>query len=183
MSELRAAHRYAKALIDLAVEQKNIEVVKTDLELFRTTLRANANLLQVVKSPVVSNNDKIVILNKIFGQSMHPSTMSFFNLVVRKNRSYILKEIYEAFIDQYNQIHNIITATVKTALPIDAAVAQEVTRFVEKQSGKKVTLNTITDPSLIGGLVIQIGDNLYDASVSGKINKIRQNLLNTYISK
>ncbi len=183
MSELRAAHRYAKALIDLAVEQKNIEEVKSDLELFRTTLRSNLALMQIMKSPVVTNNDKIAILNKIFSQKINPSTMGFFDLVVRKNRSFILKEIYEAFIDQYNQLHNIITATVKTASPIDAAVAKEVTGFVEKQTGKKVTLNTITDPSLIGGLVVQIGDNLYDASVSGKINKIRQNLLNTYISK
>lgn len=183
MSELRAAHRYAKALVDLAMEQKNIEVVKADLELFRTTLRANVSLLSVIKSPVVTNNDKIAIINKIFNQKMTPSTLAFFDLVIRKNRSFILKEIYEAFIDQYNSIHNIITATVKTATPIDATVQQEVTRFVEKQSGKKVILNTITEPSLIGGLVIQIGDNLYDASVSGKINKIKQNLLNTYISK
>lgn len=183
MSELRAAHRYAKALVDLAMEQKNIEVVKTDLELFHATLEANLNLSQIIKSPVVTNDDKAAIIHKIFDQKMTASTLAFFDLVVRKNRSFILKEIYNAFIEQYNAIHNIIKATVKTASPIDAAVQQEVTRFVEKQSGKKVTLNTVTDPSLIGGLVIQIGDSLYDASVSGKINKIKQNLLNTYISK
>ena len=183
MSEVRVASRYAKSLIDLSKEQQILDKVKSDMGVFQQTTSRNIPLQSLLKSPVVNNGDKIVILNKIFGASFQKLTLEFFTIVVRKNRSSVLESIAQSFMDQYNELNNIISASVKTAQPIDAAVTAEVTNFIEKQSGKKVALTASVDPSLIGGLVIQVGDNLYDASISGKLNKVKQNLLNTYISK
>lgn len=183
MSEQRVASRYAKSLLDLSKEQNVLEAVKNDITEFQRIVKENISLHTMLKSPVVNNGDKIAVLKKVFEQSFNKMTISFLAIVVRKNRSAVLESISEAFLQQYNDFNNIISATVKTAQAIDAAVTAEVTQFIEKQSGKKVALTTIIDPSLIGGLVIQIGDNLYDASISGKINKVKQNLLNTYISK
>lgn len=183
MSELRVASRYAKSLIDLSKEQQIIDKVKGDMDVFQQTVSQNISLRSLLKSPVVNNGDKITILSKVFGPSFQKLTIDFFSIVVRKNRSSVLETISESFMAQYNELNNIISATVKTAQPIDAAVTADVTHFIEKQSGKKVSLTASVDPSLIGGLVIQVGDNLYDASISGKLNKVKQNLLNTYISK
>jgi F-type H+-transporting ATPase subunit delta len=183
MSEHRVASRYAKSLIDLSKEQQIIDTVKQDLIVFQQTLHQNISLQSILKSPVVANGDKIAILKKVFEKSFHKLTIDFFTLVVRKNRSSVLESISQAFMEQYNEFNNIISASVKTAQAIDATVTAEVIRFIETQSGKKVALTATVDPSLIGGLVIQIGDNLYDASISGKLNKVKQNLLNTYISK
>lgn len=183
MSEQRVASRYAKSLIDLAKEQNVLEAVKNDIIQFQRIAKQNHSLQTMLKSPVVNNGDKIAVLNKVFNTGFNAMTLSFFAIVVRKNRSAVLESISEAFLQQYNDLNNIISATVKTAQAIDTSVTAEVTQFIEKQSGKKVSLTTVIDPSLIGGLVIQIGDNLYDASISGKINKVKQNLLNTYISK
>jgi F-type H+-transporting ATPase subunit delta len=183
MSELRVASRYAKSLIDLSKEQQILDKVKADLTVFQKTVHQNVSLQSLLKSPVVNNGDKIAILKKVFGASFQKLTIDFFSIVVRKNRSSVLETISQSFMDQYNDLNNIISATVKTAQAIDASVTAEVTSFIEKQSGKKVALTASVDPSLIGGLVIQVGDNLYDASISGKLNKVKQNLLNTYISK
>ncbi len=183
MSEQRVASRYAKSLLDLSKEQNVLEAVKNDMIQFQLIAKQNISLQTMLKSPVVNNGDKMAVLKKIFASGFNPMTISFFAIVVRKNRAAVLESISETFLQQYNDFNNIISATVKTAQPIDAAVTAEVTQFIEKQSGKKVALTTIIDPSLIGGLVIQVGDNLYDASISGKINKVKQNLLNTYISK
>jgi F-type H+-transporting ATPase subunit delta len=183
MSELRVASRYAKSLIDLSKEQQILDTVKNDLSVFQQTLRQNAALQNLLKSPIVTNGDKIAVLNKIFGKSFQKLTLDFFKIVVNKNRAAVLESISTSFMDQYNALNNIISASVKTAQAIDATVAAEVTSFIEKQSGKKVSLTTSVDPTLIGGLVIQVGDNLYDASIAGKLNKVKQNLLNTYISK
>jgi F-type H+-transporting ATPase subunit delta len=183
MSEQRVASRYAKALIDMSKEQQIIDIVKNDLSVFQQTVHQNVQLQHLLKSPVVNNGDKIAILNKVFGKSFQKITLDFFGIVVRKNRSSVLEAISQSFMDQYNDINNIISATVKTAQAIDANVTAEITAFIEKQSGKKVAITASVDPSLIGGLVIQVGDNLYDASISGKLNKVKQNLLNTYISK
>jgi F-type H+-transporting ATPase subunit delta len=72
---------------------------------------------------------------------------------------------------------------VKTAVAVSDEVIAEVRSFIEKQTGKKVILETSVNPELIGGLVIQMEDKLYDASISGKLRKAKQELLNTYISK
>jgi F-type H+-transporting ATPase subunit delta len=183
MSEQRVAGRYAKSLIDLSKEQNILDIVKNDMLIFKQTLHQNIALLSMLKSPVVNGGDKIAVLKKIFEPTFHKLTIAFFNIVVRKNRALVLGSISEAFLEQYNDFNNIISASVKTAQPIDAATSAEVTQFIEKQSGKKVALAATVDPSLIGGLVIQVGDNLYDASIAGKLNKVKQNLLNTYISK
>jgi len=183
MSEYKVASRYAKSLIDISKEQNTIEVILGDITLFQQTVKSSIALQSLLKNPVVNSGDKIAILHKLFDKSFNKTTMAFFDIVVRKKRANVLSVIAETFVEQYNILNNIIEATVKTAQPIDASVTAEIIEFIAKQSGKKVVLKTVISPALIGGLVIQIGDNLYDASISGRINKIKQNLLNTYISK
>jgi F-type H+-transporting ATPase subunit delta len=183
MSEFKIATRYAKSLIDLSKEQNTLDVIKGDIDSFQQTVNSSIALQNLLRNPVVTPGDKIAILKKLFEKSFHKTTISFLEIIVRKNRSNVLESIAAAFVDQYKKHNNIISATVKTAQAIDERTTAEVTQFIEKQSGKKVALTKIIDPSLIGGLIIQIEDKLYDASISGKLNHLKQNLLNTYISK
>lgn len=183
MSEYKVATRYAKSLIDLSKEQNTLDAIKGDINVFQQTVKNSVALQSLLKNPVVNSGDKIAILKKLFERSFNKTTIAFFAIIVRKNRSNVLEAIADAFVEQFNKYNNIIAATVKTAQPLDDQTAAEVMQFIEKQSGKKVALTKIVDPSLIGGLVISIEDKLYDASISGKLNKLKQNLLNTYISK
>jgi F-type H+-transporting ATPase subunit delta len=80
-------------------------------------------------------------------------------------------------------MNQITTAKVTTAQELTEANTQEIKSLIEKGTGKTVILDSKVDPSLIGGLVVQIEDKLYDASISGKLRKAKQELLNTYISK
>jgi F-type H+-transporting ATPase subunit delta len=84
---------------------------------------------------------------------------------------------------QYNEINKIATASVKTAVEASAEIKAEIKNFLQQQSGKNVELKMHVDPSLIGGVMIQMEDRLYDASISGSLRKAKQQLLNTYISK
>ena len=183
MSEIKVASRYAKALIDLSVQQNNLEVILNDMKNFLSTLKLNHQIETILKSPVIIGDDKIAILKKIFEKSFHKNTIRFFEIVVRKNRAYFLHTIANVFIEQYNKLNNIMQASVKTAQPVDQKLIDEITQFISTYSGKKIELKSSVDPKLIGGLVIQIEDKLFDASISGKLNKIKHDLLNTYISK
>ncbi|MCU0441220.1 MAG: ATP synthase F1 subunit delta [Bacteroidia bacterium] len=183
MSEHRIASRYAKSLIDLASEQQAVEVIKNDMDLLLQTANNSLELRNMLKSPVVNMDDKKAVLHKVFESKFHKTSMAFMDIVVRKNRSNYLLQMASAYLEQYNLLNGITTATVKTAHPIDAATATEISNFIQKQSGKKVSIQATVDPELIGGVVIQMGDNLYDASIAGKLNKVKQQLLNTYISK
>jgi F-type H+-transporting ATPase subunit delta len=183
MSEYRVASRYAKSLIDLSKEQGSLDVVYKDMKDFLDTLKRNTQIEVLLKSPVITGDNKMAVLKKIFEKAYHKNTMALFDIVVRKNRAMFLHAIAQGFIEQYNTLNNIMKASVKTAYAIDDKLREEVKQFIEKYSGKKVELQTIVDPQLIGGLVIQMGDKLFDASIAGKLSKAKKELLNTYISK
>jgi F-type H+-transporting ATPase subunit delta len=183
MSEQRVSGRYAKSLVDLALERKALDAVYADMVLLKQTIEANSSLANMLKSPIIKTDKKQAIVKQVFSNYLSELSITFINLVAAKNRSYYLYDIAIQFIVQYNEINRITTAHVKTAVAISAEVQAEVKRFLEAQTGKRVELKNSVDQELIGGMVIQIEDRLYDASISGKLRKAKQELLNTYISK
>lgn len=183
MSDFRVASRYAKSLVDLAIEQNLLDVVCADMKLFKQTIEQNQSLENLLKSPVIKGDKKLAVITQIFANSFNKLTFSFVAIIVRKQREMILVSICEAVIAQYNEINKIATASVKTAVEASAEIKAEIQNFLQQQSGKNVELKMQVDPSLIGGLMIQMEDRLYDASISGSLRKAKQQLLNTYISK
>lgn len=183
MSEQRVSGRYAKSLIDLALERKALDAVYADVVLLKQTIEANASLANMLKSPIIKADKKQAIIKQVFSSYLSELSLLFINLVTAKNRSFFLHDIAVQFIAQYNEINKITTAHVKTAVSISESVQAEVKSFLEAQTGKRVELKNSVDPELIGGMVIQIEDRLYDASISGKLKKAKHELLNTYISK
>lgn len=183
MSEQRVSGRYAKSLIDLALERKALDAVYADMVAFKKTVEETSALGKMLKSPIIKSDKKQAVLKQIFAAGFNEITMAFLTLVTAKNREFYLHDIAVQFIAQYNEINKITTARVKTAVAIGENVQAEVKAFLEKQTGKSVILENSIDPELIGGMVVQIEDRLYDASISGKLRKVKQDLLNTYISK
>ena len=183
MSEFRVANRYAKSLIDLSKEQNSLDVVFNDMKTFLDVMSKSPELEKMFKSPLVHGDKKMSVMNLLFGKVFHKNTIAFFDIIIRKNREYHLKAIAKAFVEQYNLLNNVAIASVKTATAIDQQMLDEIKSFIEKQTGKKIEIKFQVDPDLIGGLVVQMDDKLFDASISGKLQKIKNDLLNSYISK
>lgn len=183
MSEFRVASRYAKSLLDLAKEKNIINDIYNDILLFNNTLSQNNQLVSLFKSPVINGNKKFAVVKSIFGSKLNALTIAFIEIIIRKRREMFLPAVAEAFIAQYKDLNNIVNASLKTAVAINDNLTAEVRNFIEKQSGKKIDLTIKVEPNLIGGMVIQIEDKLYDASIAGKLKKAKKELLNTYISK
>lgn len=183
MSETRVSNRYAKSLIDLAKEKQTLEQVFGDITSFKNALDTNPALANLMKSPIVNGDKKLAVVKQLFSSAFNPVTMTFFETIIRKKREYFSYDIAQAFIGQYNSLNNITTASVVTAVSLSDSNQQEIQNLLEKGTGKKVILSTKVDPSLIGGLVVQLEGKLLDASISGKLRKAKQDLINTYISK
>ena len=109
--------------------------------------------------------------------------MKFFAIVVRKKREPMLQAVADGFVEQYNTKFNIANASVKSAIELSEAALAEIKSHLESQTGKKINLSSKVDAELIGGVVVQVGDRLFDASIAGKLGKLKQELLNSYISK
>ncbi len=126
MSEITVATRYAKSLIDLAVEQKSLEETRKDMELFSQTLRANHQLQAVLSNPIIAHSKKIKILEAIFGGKVSKVSDSFFKIMINKSRAEILYGTAKEFINQYNVIKHIVRAYVTSATPLSEANTKKI---------------------------------------------------------
>ena len=174
MSELTVATRYAKSLIDLAQEQKTLEPVKADMELFVQTLKASTELQAVLRNPIIPHIKKKNILHAIFDGKVSKVTLLFFDIMVNKSRGEILYPAAVEFVNQYNVIKNIVNATVVSASPLSAANLKTITDQVKAITGGEVVIHASVNPDLIGGFVLTIGDRQIDTSVATDLKIIKK---------
>ncbi len=178
MSEHRAAYRYAKALMDLAVEQGQVGGMEKDMRLILDTIQENESLRDVLRNPTRTGVDKKNALTALFKGSQ-PLTMELFNLLSTNKRIDILKGIAEQFIALFEQMQGQEVATVVTAAPLNKTLEAKLLKKLQEISGKEVTLENEIDKDLIGGFILRVGDLEYNASLSGKLEKLERKLLST----
>lgn len=178
MSEHRAAYRYARALMDLSVEQEQLQGVEKDMHLILDTIQENEVLREVLHSPTLTGVYKKNALKALFKGSQ-PLTLELFNLLATNKRIGILKEIAEQFIALFEQMQGQQIATVVTAVPLNSDLEAKILKKLQQISGKEVTLKNEIDTDLIGGFILRVGDLEYNASLSGKLEKLERKLLST----
>lgn len=176
MSDIRVASRYAKSLLELAQEQKVLDAVHTDMELFAEVCGKNRELVSLLRSPIVRGDKKRQILDKAFS-GINALTKLFMDMVVKKGREPFLPLISKEFNRMYNELHNVATAVVTTATQLDAKVLADIRQVLESKTGKKIEMSTKVDPALIGGFVVRMDDKLYDASIVNQLKKIKKELV------
>jgi F-type H+-transporting ATPase subunit delta len=173
MSELTVATRYAKSLIDLAQEEKALEEIRKDMELFTRTLRDSHELQAVLANPIIAHSKKIKILEAIFGKQVHKVTDSFFKIMINKSRSEVLYATAKEFINQYDVIKHIIKASVVSATALSDENKKKMVANLETATGGKIELHAKVDPRLIGGFVLTVGDRQVDTSILSDLKKLK----------
>ena len=174
MYGLRAANRYAKALLEYASEQNAIERVFQDISLIHNTIKTNKDLERLLVSPIVKTIVKKNVLNKIF-VNISAEVRRFIDILIANKRLPILYQTTEKFIIHYNEFKNNRTAFVTTAVPLTESMRKEVLQKVETLTGNSnITLENKVDEGIIGGFILRVGDIQYNASISHKLNKLKQ---------
>ena len=174
MADSRAASRYVKSLLVLAVERNALEEVHRDMLLFSDVASKSRQFELLLQSPVIKHDKKFEILKKIFYGKVHSLTMAFFDIITRKNREPILLSVAREFHNAYNEYKGIGTASVTSAIPLDAALRAQIERLVQVYSDKKqIELVEKVDPDLIGGFVLNVGDRQVDSSIKNKIKTLK----------
>jgi F-type H+-transporting ATPase subunit delta len=174
MADSRAASRYVKSLLDLAVEKKVLDEVHADMLLFSDVIAKSRPLELLLQSPVIKHDQKLEILKKVFRGKVSSLTQAFFEIITRKNREPILAAVAREFHNAYNEYKGIGKATVTTAIPLDAKTRTEFEQLVKAYSEKKkIELIERVDPELIGGFILNVGDRQVDASIKNKIKTLK----------
>jgi F-type H+-transporting ATPase subunit delta len=179
MQNPRLAGRYAKSLVDLSIEQGQLETVFADMQYLQAVIQQSAEFKQLMKSPVVSGDKKLSILQTVVGPKVSTLTMKFIELLVKKGREKDLAEIAPAFIQQYKKYKNIFEIKLTTAVAVDEQVKQSILQKVQLETHRKqVDLQLEVNPEIIGGFVLEMGDTLLDASIARDLRDVKKQFLN-----
>lgn len=175
----RLATRYAKSLLDLAIERGQLDAVYKDMQYLHSVTKQNKEFVVVLRSPIITPDKKEKILKAVTGGNISELSQLFIRLLITKGREMNLPEITNAFIEQYKKNQQIFTVKLTTAIPVSDDVKREIVEKVKSESDMKtIELTTEVDESLIGGFVLQIGDTLVDASIAYDLNAIKKQFLN-----
>lgn len=179
----RLAGRYAKSLIDLAVEKGQLEEVYKDMLYLQAVCQSSRDFVNVLKSPVIKADKKAQILEAVTAGNIGELTKAFCRLMVNKGRESSLPEVASAFIDSYNNIKGISKVKLTTAQPVSEELKNAIVNKIKSTTPmKNVELETLADDSLIGGFVLEFNNNLVDASIARDLRDIKaQFQKNVYI--
>jgi F-type H+-transporting ATPase subunit delta len=178
MTNQRVADRYAKSLLDLAVERSQLDVIKSDVDAM-LEMAGNRDLVVLLGSPVINPTKKKAIFAEILDKAgANELTKAFVQILITKGREVDLVGILGAFKDQYKALKKISTVKVTSAVALSAdelsSIKQQLVAGGKTEA--EVEIHTVVDPALMGGFVLEFDGKVYDASVAHKLDNIRMEL-------
>ncbi len=174
MQGTRVASRYAKAFIDLTIEQGVLEQAYADMKAIDEVCKSNSDFVSFLKSPIVKTDKKQTVLLELFKGKFNKVTDAYIHLITNKKREIYLAEIANEFINQYKTKKKILTAIVTTANGIDEVTRKQIIEIVKGQSTSEVIIQEKIDKNVIGGFIIRVGDKQVDATIARKINSLKR---------
>ena len=177
MSAIRAAIRYAKAILDIAHDKGMTAEVNNDMTVIASTIGSNAELNAFIQNPTTTVEVKNNALAEVFS-NMNGVTKSLFQLLNANKRFEILGDIALEYNKLFEEMNGIEKAFVTTAIPMDAALEAKVMTKILTFLNKKIIIENIVDPAIIGGFILRIGDQQYNASVANRLQVLKRELSN-----
>jgi F-type H+-transporting ATPase subunit delta len=164
--------RYAKALFDLAIELKKLEKVSEDMALIQGVIKENPEFRRLLLSPIIPEGKKNQVIRSIFEKHLDELTYKFLRLVTRKEREVYLDNIALAFVKLYKVHHNILTIKLTSAVKIEEQTKKKLMDLLTSQTKKTIDLVEVVDKSLIGGFLLTMDDQKYDASIKHQLDRL-----------
>lgn len=181
MKTTKISVRYAKALFEFAKEREVIEEVYGDMNIINKTYISSPDFALAMRSPIIRPDKKISIFSEIFKNTIHEISLSFLKIIFKKSRELYIHDIVYQFIKLYKDHHNIKEVIVISASALPESIKEKLIEQLSAQLKSTIEIKEHIDPSLIGGLIIKVDDQLIDNSVSGQIKKLYQEFsINTY---
>jgi F-type H+-transporting ATPase subunit delta len=173
MAETRAAIRYAKAVLSLALSEKNADKVNQDMKLIANTIAGSDDLANMLKNSVLKAEAKKTALLAIFS-NLNKITNGLFDVLISNKRISLLNDVALKYSVLFDEHHGKEVAQVTTAVPLTKALETRVLAKVKELTNKAVELESIVDESILGGFILRVGDQQFDASISNKLNKLKR---------
>ncbi len=173
----KVAKRYAGALFNTAVTIGTQDTVGVDLDGLALAWTQSPRLAEMLESPLITSDRKLEMIDKLFASEVSPTTLSFLKLLVDKGRENILPIVHLEYGLMADAAHGLIRATATVAVPLSDSQKSSLIEGLKKRTGKSIELDVEINPSILGGVIVKLGDNVIDGSVRGSLERLRENML------
>jgi F-type H+-transporting ATPase subunit delta len=176
MSQRTVSRRYASALCEEAERAGTLDAVDEDVEMLRRSLETNDELSRFFKSPVIPSEKKRDVIDALLEDRVEPLTLRFLHLLVEKDRETSTAAILNAYHDLRDEQRGIVDATARVAHPLSEDDREALIDALEAHTDKTIRLHVEEEPDLIGGIVIRIGDHVFDGSIRNRLSALHDRL-------
>jgi F-type H+-transporting ATPase subunit delta len=167
---------YAQALFAVAEAEGELEQVEDELYRFGKAVERQPKLREALTDPALPSDRKKSVIEELLGDRASPHTISLLGFLVDSGRAKDLSRIIDAMVALAAERRSHAVAEVRTAIPLDAKRREQLAKALSKATGKDVELKVLVDPSVIGGVVARVGDQVIDGSIRRKLELARQQL-------
>ena len=170
-----AARRYAEAAFEIGRADRTLDAWERDMATIGATMK-HPQLRRLLQHPAIPFAEKERVLRAVMGRGVAPPAVKLVLLMVRRGRPGAVEPMIARFSELLRRERGVALAQVRTALPLDDAQRAEVAARLRVLTGSQVEMDETVDPDLIGGIAVRIGDQLYDASVRSRLERLRARL-------
>jgi F-type H+-transporting ATPase subunit delta len=175
----QVAAMYAKALLGATEKAGATEAVLDELSAIVTqALDPNPKFEAVIGSGFIDHEDKVAMIDRVFRGRVSPLLLNFLKVVSRHGRLDLVRAIQQAAVKNLDELRGRVMVEVRTAAPLEDAEARHIADEMQKKTGLETRLVVREDPSLIGGVVLRVGDTVYDGSVATQLKRVRSAMIN-----
>lgn len=171
------ARRYARALLELGNDGGNLDALGSDLRTFAGAMKSSAELITVLTNPAIRRADRKKVIDGLLARFQpQPATKNLIYLLLEGERLASVPAISREVDAMIEARAGRVSAEVTSAKALDPAQLSQITAALEKLSGKKVSVTSKEDASLLGGVVAKVGDTVYDGSLRTQLRTLRDEL-------
>lgn len=178
MTEL--AKRYGGSLYELAAEESLTDSILQELSLAESSCKQEPEYLHLLQTPSIPKKERCGLLDQAF-EGMHPYVVNFLKILCEEDLLGELSGCLEAFRERYNADHGIMEATVTSAVPLSAEEREKLLARLQAKTGKTIRLTEKTDPSVLGGLRLDLAGERLDGTVQRRLELLRDDIANVVL--
>ena len=173
---------YGDALFELAVEEGKIDVLSEEILQLQKVLADNEDFGRLMNHPKIIVEEKIQVAKNVFEGRVSDELLGFLTIIISKDRYRDIDDILDYFIAEVKRYKGIGVATVTTAVPLKEEQCSKIEqRLLGTTQYAKMEMHFQVDETLIGGMVVRIGDRVVDSSIRTKLNELQKELLKVHI--
>ncbi|MDU2196808.1 MAG: F0F1 ATP synthase subunit delta [Peptostreptococcaceae bacterium] len=170
------ANRYAEALFQIGEEEKLTDMLYQELSEIVNLIKVNQDLFSILKSPVISKKEKISLIDNIFEDKININIKNFLKILIEQDRISFISDISDSYKELLNEKNNILEGFVISAIPMKKEEIKELEEKLSEKYNKNVTLENKVDKSILGGVLVRLGNEEIDGTVKTRLDKMKEQL-------